>query len=201
MNLSSIKNTVESIEMSDEMRKRIINNTKTAVYMDMEVKSMKTINKKRFIAFAAAAVLCICLPIGVMAMNGTGFFKDVTNISGAVTGSVYEQATNEIKVETVVANDNLIINADFVNTDMVPYSEFDVLKIAEYEIVDGKGNIIINNSSTESVAICDGNIQWTVSTTDLESGDYILNIKSFEGGKKADQPLNVSGIWKCSFSI
>ena len=87
-----LKKKVNEIEMSDEMRSRIIRNC----YLKMEEETMRknkrtTFFRKPMVAVASLA-LCICLT-GISAMAATGklqgFFKDITRWDGAVVGTSY----------------------------------------------------------------------------------------------------------------
>lgn len=57
------------------------------------------------------------------------------------------------------------------------------------------------DQSTDAVMLIDGTAQILYPASDLPAGKYRLKISQFEGGKKADQPLPLSGEWVCEFTI
>ena len=59
--------------------------------------------KKPLVAVATFAV-CFCfISMAALASTGKlqGFFKDVTNWSGAITGTTYEQSTEEVELSVL----------------------------------------------------------------------------------------------------
>lgn len=51
------------------------------------------------------------------------------------------------------------------------------------------------------VEIVNGEANMSISLGGVYSGNYKLLVNSFTGGKKADQPLEISGTWECDFTI
>jgi len=39
-----------------------------------------------------------------------------------------------------------------------------------------------------------------IDLNDIEAGSYKLVVNTFVSEKKADQPLNINGVWECEFS-
>ena len=201
MDFLNLKQSVESIELSDAARERIMNNCR----MNLEECNMKTNKKpylsKRPLAVAAVLALCICLSATGVAMQNSGFFKDVTNWKQAIVGTVYEQATNEISV-TVNAEENaLTVTAMMLEPDTVPYRELQEFAIEHYEIVDASGTVVATGTDTDYAKLVDRKAIVTIPLDNLERGHYQLLIHSFLGYKKAEQPLPIMGSWKCEFSI
>ena len=201
MDFLNLKQSVESIELSDTARERIMNNCR----MNLEECNMKTNKKlylsKRPLTVAAVLALCICLSATGVAMQNSGFFKDVTNWKQAVVGTVYEQATNEISV-TVNAEENaLTVTAMMLEPDTVPYRELQDFAIEHYEIVDASGAVVATGTDTDYVKLVDGKATINILLDNLERGHYQLLIHSFLGYKKAEQPLPIKGSWECEFSI
>ncbi len=82
---------------------------------------------KRTVVIAAVLALCIItFTITPLANPIKGFFKDIIRFDGAITGTQYENATNEIKVdvlELTTENDNVIIPLEltFENPTEAPF--------------------------------------------------------------------------------
>lgn len=152
---------------------------------------------------AAAVAVCICLS-GVTALAATGvlqgFFADVFKWDGAVIGTEYKNATEEINVNAVAEENKIAVSLEMVNLGIPPYSEIETIRVSDAKIVDASGEVVFEKLETEAVSISDGKAQILIPISDLELGDYRLIITEFEGGKKADQPLPISGIWECNFS-
>ena len=152
----------------------------------------------------AAVALCVCMT-GITALAATGvlqgFFKDIFSWNGAVVSTVYENASDELNVTADCENKKLIVTVKAANPSMAPYSEFDTLRIQSYKIADATGNIVVDNQSSDPVEIQDGEAIIVITQLSDYEGDYQLIINEFEGGKKADQPLPISGEWQCNFTI
>ena len=153
---------------------------------------------------AVFAVLAVCLSLYVTALAATGvlqgFFRDITNHSGAIVGTSYEQATDEIAVDVTVNGNELTVQATFVDPNKLPYRESQLLGIAEYRIMDAEGNVVQEGASDESTPVVNGQVSIILELSDIEAGSYKLIVTAFVSEKKADQPLNISGTWECEFS-
>ena len=157
-------------------------------------------NKKLSVSFVLmmAAVL---LSVTALAATGVlkGFFQDVANRQGAVVGTSYEQATDEISMSVTVNGDELTALVTFVTPQMMPYSEAEKLGIATYQIVDANG-MVVKEGATESAEIITGQATVYIQMDDIDSGSYKFVVTSFVTEKKADQPLNLNGNWECAFT-
>lgn len=164
-------------------------------------KQENSLMKKIYIPRMAAAVtvLCICLAGTVMVSAGTlkGFFRDVTNRNGAVTGTVYENADQEINVSVFAEEDALHLTLQCPDT--VPYSEIEDWTITGYEVLDPAGNTVMENEPAEWSEASAGTAEITIPLTLQEHGTYRLVITEFTGRKKADRDLPVKGHWECTF--
>mgnify|MGYP003295863574 CR=1 FL=1 len=205
MDYRKLKNAAESITMPEEMKARIAKNCKVQIRNTMEEHTMKT-NKNRFFVRKPAAVfaaLAICLSLSVTALAATGvlqgFFRDITNNRGAVVGTSYEQATDEISVDVSVNGNELTALATFADPQKMPYSEAEKLGIVAYQIVDANGKVV-KEGAVESTEIVNGQAAVSIQLDDIGSGSYKLVITAFVAEKKADQPLNINGAWECAFS-
>lgn len=158
----------------------------------------------RIATVAAAVTLCLGLGgITVMAASGKleGFFTDVTRWDGAVVGTTYEQATEEIEVSAAVSGDNLIVDAVLLKADEAPYVTFDSFGIQTYRIVDDAENVVVEGITSETTDIAGGKVSTELPLDELESGGYTLIITEFVGNAKAEQPLTIGGYWVCEFEL
>ena len=149
------------------------------------------------------AVLAICLSLSVTALATTdimqGFFRDITDYCGAVVGTSYEQATDEIAVAAAVNGSELTVLATFEDPQMFPYRETEKLGIAAYKIVDADGNVV-KEGAAESAEVSNGQATVNIQLNDIDSGSYKLIVTAFVSEKKADQPLKISGSWEYAFT-
>lgn len=194
---------LNEIEMPKEMQERIIRNCYTKTEEEtMSKNAPKNIFKRPILAVAAFA-LCLCAT-GVTALAATGklqgYFKDITNWNGAIIGTSYEQATDEIELSIIDVSDELTLEIKFVNPDVAPYSFFEQFGVESYKIVDMNGNVIVDGKTTEMAEIVDGNVNVNISPDNILSGEYTLVVSELVGSSKADQPLILSGTWECEFA-
>ena len=158
MEQNLLKNEMMAIEMPEDMKQRIVTNCYQELTMEKEKTSMndrKNVGNmlwKKPLVAAAALALCLCLT-GITALAATGrlqgFFKDITNWNGAITGTSYEQATEEIRVSAAVDGELLIVDVEFLIPETVPYSEFEQFGIGSYEVVDEAGIVVVEGKATE----------------------------------------------------
>ena len=202
MMLKELKEKVNEIEMPDEMRSRIIRNC----YIKMEEDTMRkhkgnSIFRKPMVAVASLA-LCICLT-GISAMAATGklqgFFKDITRWDGAVVGTSYEQATEEMQVSATETAEGLEIEVIFLTPEQAPYLYFEQFGIQTCEIVASDGKVMVEEITSELAEIQDGKVNILLTLEELPKGSYKLHISEMVGAKKADQPLVLHGAWECEF--
>ena len=152
----------------------------------------------------AAIALCVCMT-GITALAATGvlqgFFKDIFRWDGAVVGTAYENASDELNVNADYENGKLIVTVKAVDPSMAPYSEIETIRLKNYKIVDESGNVVTDNQSSDLVEMHDGEAIIVITQLSDYEGEYQLIISEFEGGKKAEQPLPISGEWECRFNI
>ena len=205
MDYNNLKTTVRKIEMPDEMKLRIIKNCQAKTLYEMEGNTMNRTKtnswKKKSTAVAAVVFLCLCFTAAVSATGLSGFFQDIINHKGAVSGTQYEQASDELEVSIASSENGITILTTMVNPNIAPYSEFEILGIDSYQIVDMTGNIIIEGGRTDLFEIINAEAEIKIPLDNITAGDYKLVINAFVGGKKADQPLSINGVWECEFSI
>ena len=159
---------------------------------------------KRKLVLAASLALCLCLTgVTALAVSGKldGFFKDITRMDGAVIGTSYEQATDEIEVNLNAAADELQLNIKMLYPDEVPYTTFDEFGISSYQIQNKNGEMILADGATELIKADKEIMAFAIPADELPDGEYTLTIASFVGASKADQPLELHGNWECDFTI
>ena len=205
MDYEKLKAAAETITMPEEVKRRIVRNCKTQILNSRKEIVMKTNKNNTFIrkpaAVFVAVALCLSLSVTALAATGVlqGFFQDITDYRGAVVGTSYEQATDEISMDVTVNGNELTALATFINPQMAPYSEAEKLGIAAYQIVAANGKVVAEGTA-ESSEIVNGQAAINIKLDDIESGSYKLVVTAFVTEKKADQPLNMSGTWECAFS-
>ena len=218
---------IKEIKMSDDMRKRIMKKcydkmnhnimmknelkrdirTNDKMEKEMEKTKMNRKSKNKYVKHpmtaAAALVLCVCIT-GVTAMAAAGklegFFKDIKRWDGAVVGTAYEQATEEITVSIEMATDEeLDILVIIEEPAKPPYSESELFGIASYKIEDMSGNIVLSEEAFGERVSFNNQMFLEIPLNQIPSGEYKLVIEQFMSEKKADQPLRISGNWECEF--
>ena len=202
MDIEKFKETLKKIEMSQEMQERIIRNCNSKKIFDIEEYAMNKSKKiwlKKSIPMVAALSVFFCFAIVGVAAVGTGFFKDVTRWDGTVVSTTYEQATEEIEVNATVDENGLTVLVTMLTPDKLPYSVFEEFGISSYQITDMSGNVIIEGAGTELSQINNGLAEIIISLDGIESGNYMLIIRKYVGSAKANQPLEISGMWECEF--
>ncbi len=193
---------VKQIEMPAEMQERIRKNCYEKMEEENMKKSRKHIFQKPMVAVAALA-LCLCVTgVSALAANGKleGFFKDITRWDGAVTGTTYEQATDEVEMAITEVTDSLEVSITMLEAQKVPYSVFEALGINNYQIIDKSGKVVVEGAETAAVAINNGQAEFLISLADIPTGEYKLVVTELLGSAKAEQPLVVSGTWECEFT-
>ncbi len=220
MERNLLKEEIKEIKMPLAMRERILENCRNAevnekenIFMaknisaDTNKQSAKKRTGRKWTRFATvAAAVTLCLGLGgitAMAASGKleGFFADVTRWDGAVVGTTYEQATEEIEVSALVSGDSLVVDAVLLKAGEAPYAYVDGFGVQKYQIVDAKGDVVAEGISSEAAEITDGKVSVELPLDELESGNYTLIITEFVGTAKADQDLPIKGYWECEFAL
>lgn len=187
-----------------KLNKEIYNEDKMNSKMEKRRMSIRSKNKffKQPLTVAATLVLCVCIT-GATSLAATGklqgYFKDITNWNGAITGTTYEQATEEITVSLEEAGEELSILITITNPEKPPYRESELFGIGNYRIEDMSGNIIVSESSFAERTLFTSQMSLKVPLNQISSGKYKLVIEQFVSEKKADQPLMINGIWEADF--
>lgn len=173
-------------------------------------KERKLMNKiktnffKRPAIVVTSLAICLCLT-GLTALAATGnlqgFFKDIIGFNGAITGTIYEQATNEIDIRITDVSEKLTVEITFLQPPKAPYQFFELFGIKNYQIIDANGKVIIDETSTEMTEIKNSHVVLHISSNNLPAGNYKLIVSEMIGRSKADQPLPLYGTWECDFVL
>ena len=201
-----IGNEFDVIHIPDDLSKRCLMGVRKA---ELEMKKNK---KKQWIrrmtTAAAAFVVCVLVFTQTTAADTVkGFFKDITRVDGAITGTAYEVGMDEIQIQCQgmeVHSEKITMNLQisFANAEQPPYSELAALQIGEGQILNEDGKIVyeieseadmLQASDLESGSVCIG---LDVDDSVFEKGqEYVLVIDTLYGHKKADAPLVIQGEW------
>jgi len=180
--------------------------------MEVHTMSKPKFTMKRTLALVAVLALCIAtVAMTPLANSIRGFFSDIVRFDGAITGTKYENATNDIKVdilELTSENGNVIIPLDltFENPTEAPFPYIQEVAVSEYKILDNNNKEIIKSKVSaedgDKGTVSAGKVLVNLSLNDekLKSGEeYTIIIEKMYGLAKADAPLHITGTWKCNF--
>ncbi len=203
MDVGDLKTTLGTVKMPPQMGERIIKNCKAAERMKRETRKTGGVSrvflKRPILATAAVFILAVLTAVGAAA--AAGYFRDVVRGDGAVVGTAYEQATDEIQVRAAVSGEDLLVTVTQLCPDRPPYSECEQFAIGDYQIEDMSQTVIREHGQTEACPVSGGQAQLKISLAGMDRGSYKLIIRQFVGSKKADQPLKISGTWACEFAF
>lgn len=199
-----LKQSMKHIELSDAAELHILENCALAAEKNGRKRVPAPGANRLFRKTAAAAtalVLCLSLSAGVLAAGNSGHFRDVKNWFGAVTGTKYEQAHEEIQISASAASDQLTVSITLLMPNELPYRRMEMLGIDSYEIVDKRGTVVQKGNNSEYAERKGAGAEITLPIDDLKPGEYALRITAFLGSAKGEQPLPISGEWKCVFAV
>lgn len=193
MEHNKLKQNVQAITMPDAMRTRITKNIRNEIYQEDQ-----TMNRKCFkpAAIAAALALCLCLPLGAAATGFLGHFEDVKNWYGAVVGTKYENATEEIAVSAKITDNALTVTATLLFPKEAPYPYIEILSIGSYSITDARGAVLTEGSNTAAAALNSHQAEISLPLDISLPEGCTLKIRSFIADAKGEQPLPISGNWE-----
>lgn len=205
-----IEEKLDAIEIPENLHERCVAGAMKAK-SEMEERSMNKNQIKKTVAAAAVALVCVFAVGSTTFADGMkGMFKDIIRFDGAVTGSEYVNATDEVVItagEVTVADTEVLVPVEitFLNPGTVPFSAIELVEVDAFEILNADGDIVV--SEKDSNVVCSvhegvANLSLSVEAGKLVAGEtYTLVIESFEGCKKADAPLPVKGEWECNFEV
>lgn len=182
-------------KMNEELNRTMIR--------EYEKRTSKHKKSRKWIAAVAVPALLALTGAGVYAASENGFFRDKTNMVGTVTGVTYENATAEIGVSAVYADNAVNVTLDFLKPNVPPYSEIDTVRLygKSITITGVSGDIDCKEFDTEPANITTDKATLVIPIGTLQAGTYQLNVSSFTGEKKADAPLDILGNWNVEFTV
>lgn len=201
MEYGKLKSAAEAIAMPEKTKRRIIRNCEAEIMNSGKETVMKHRTFRKPAAMIAVLAICISLAVAAVAAPGTvkGQFRDVKDWRGAVVGTSYEQASDEIRMSVTANGGELTVLATFADPQMAPYKYAEKLGIAEYKIVGANGKTV-QKGAAEPVEAIDGHIAIPINLENLESGSYKLIVTAFVAEAKAEQPLPLHGHWEAEFT-
>ena len=216
-----IEEKLDAIEIPKNLHERCVTGVmKAKEEMDTSLHEQKLVSRrkkedkkymKKMVAAAAVMLVCV-LAVGntTMADGIKGMFKDITRFDGAVAGSEYVGATDEVRVtggEVTMSETEVFIPVEitFLNLEAAPFKYIEWVEVDAFEILNVDGKVVVSEEEANVVcSVKDGcvNLSLSVEAEKLVAGEnYTLVIESFEGCKKADAPLVVKGEWECTFEV
>lgn len=185
---------LDSPKMNEELNLTMIK--------EYEKRTSKKKSRRWIGALVIPAVLAM-MGAGVYAASENGFFRDKTNVVGTVTGLTYENATTEIGVSAVYANDTVNVTLDFLKADVPPYTEIETIRLygKNMTLTSSSSNINYKEFDTEPAEISANKAVLVIPTGTLQPGAYQLTVSTFTGEKKADAPLDILGNWNVEFTV
>lgn len=216
-----LKNDIERMEVPNDLSMR----SKKGIYeAHAEVTATKRdfwrTNSWKLGSLAGAAVLAFSILLfstSGFADAVKGFFIDITNWNGAVIGTEYQNATNEITV--VVGEKEIQSNKIFFplvitlnEPEKGPYSILEAFSIGEFEVLRNGETVNKEQISFEAGAKSEYGFEikdeeklliqenhefkTNLAIKDSSTSAYTLVIKSFFIQSKGDAPLEVKGQWE-----
>ena len=185
---------LDSPEMNEELNRTMIR--------EFEKRTGKKKSRRWIGALVIPAVLAM-MGAGVYAASENGFFRDKTNMVGTVTGVTYENATAEIGVSAVYADDNVNVTLDFLKANVPPYTEIEIIRLygKNITLTGASCEIDCTGFDTEPANITTDKATLVIPTGTLQAGTYQLTLNAFTGEKKADAPLDILGNWNVEFTV
>ena len=185
---------LDSPEMNEELNRTMIR--------EFEKRTGKKKSRRWIGALVIPAVLAM-MGAGVYAASENGFFRDKTNLVGTVTGVTYENATAEIGVSAVYADDNVNVTLDFLKANVPPYTEIETIRLygKNMTLTGASCEIDCTGFDTEPANITTDKATLVIPTGTLQAGTYQLTLNAFTGEKKADAPLDILGNWNVEFTV
>ena len=174
--------------------------------MLLPVRIKRTSKQKRsrkWIAAVAVPALLALTGAGVYAASENGFFRDKTNMFGTVTGLTYENATAEIGVSAVYADNAVNVTLDFLKPNVPPYTAIETIRLygKNMTLTGASGKIDCTGFDTEPAKKETNKATLVIPTGTLQAGTYQLTVTAFTSEKKTDAPLDILGNWNVEFTV
>ena len=213
MKISELENKLRKhAEITKSVMQAPIDLNEEIKNMEVHTMSKPKITMKRTLAIAAVLALCIItVTMTPLANSIKGFFSDIVRFDGAITGTKYENATNEIIVNAMElttdnGNDIIPLELAFEKPNEAPFAYIQEIAVSDYMLLDETTGEILKLECYPEYSgkgtINDGKAVVNLSIDDakLKSGEeYTIVIEKMFGLSKADAPLHITGTWKCNF--
>jgi len=188
MDMNTLFKPVRQMEMPQCVRERIIHSCPG-------YRSAKTVSFKKYgIALAAILMLLVMAAAGA---GQRGSFRDIKNLFGAVTGTQYLNASEEIRVSVLPEKDKLCVRISFVFPADAPYSCIEQISVGRYRITDTNGKTLVTGAGSDPAPLSGGEASVNIPVAEMPAGACFIEIGSLIGESKADQPLEIKGEWVC----
>lgn len=165
----------------------------------------------KFRKSTVAAAVALVLTAGLLTAGGItyadsirGAFSDVTRFDGAVVGTEYHNATEEIEATAEAVSDTVTVNARFLYPADAPYAFITELSLKNVTLTDSSGTKLMTVEETEITHIENGSVSISIPIGTLTLSpdmEYTLTFDTAVGHAKADQPLPMSGNWSCTVNV
>ena len=165
----------------------------------------------KFRKSTVAAAVALVLTFGLLTAGAVtyadsirGAFSDVTRFDGAVVGTEYHDATEEIEVTAEAVGDTVTVNARFLYPADAPYAFISELSLKNVTLTDSSGAKLLTIEETEQASLNNGSVSIAIpmgTVTLSPDAEYTLTFDTAVGHAKAEWPLPMSGNWSCSFAV
>ncbi len=201
--MEKIKSVISQIEMPQDMQLRIIENCRKEDLRREKKRGRGERARLKMAAAAASFVLCVLMMGGTaLALSGRleGFFRDVKRWDGAVVGTVYEQATDEVKMDVTDTGEELELKLSFLYPEKAPYRYFESFGVKMYKLTDSGGKTVAENDSLQLLPVSVDTVKVMIPFARDNQGEFTLTVTELVGHAKAEQPLVLKGSWSFAFS-
>ena len=129
-----------------------------------------------------------------------GVFSDIKNFTGAVTGTAYGDATEELELTAQYSDGVISVSIQALLPDEMPYSVLEELSVKEFRLLDSSGREL--DASKATLGRLSGTYAVSqIAVGTLPEGEYTLEITALSGCRRADAELHISGSWICEFEV
>lgn len=186
------------MRITDEtIRSALTNTPKAPETTDIRLFSEFSANRPKRSRLTYAAIVgiptaAVLLGAGIYTVHNGGYFRDVKNGFGTVTGVTYENATDEISIKAVRKSEQIELTVQILEPyiNKMPYEDCEQLKIGKCTYVSkGKST---DFSTDEISEVENGKAVFLLNIADAES----ISITELISQKKADADLSIYGNWE-----
>lgn len=165
----------------------------------------------KFHKTAIAAAAALVLAVGIFAGSNTalakdirGYFADVFRFDGAVVGTEYNNATDEITVTAISDGESITVTPQLLYPQEAPYAFITEISLRNVTITDSSGKKLMTVDETDPSILSNGTVSLVIplGTVNLSPhAEYTVSFNTVVGHAKAEQPLPMSGNWSCTFML